>query len=106
MIGVAIVFIVLGILIKYGKMYFLIAGYNTKSKEEKEKYDIAGIANVFRNTMFGMALIIIIGYFATDVFDNPDIEIIAFFGSLLIGLPYLLLKTNTDKYKSDKKIDR
>ena len=35
MIGIAILFIVLGILIKYGKMYFLIAGYNTRSKEEK-----------------------------------------------------------------------
>ena len=83
MIGVAILIIVLGILIKYEKMYFLIAGYNTMSKEEKEKYNIVGIAKVFRNTMFGMALIIIIGYFAADVFDNPDIENIAF---LLIGL--------------------
>ncbi len=106
MIGVAIVFIVLGILIKYGKMYFLVAGYNTMSKQEKEKYDIAGIANVFRNTLFGMALIIIIGNFAADFFNNPDIENIAFFGSLIIGLPYLLLKTNSGKYKSDKKVDR
>lgn len=36
MIGVAILFIVLGILIKYGKMYWLIAGYNTMPKEEKK----------------------------------------------------------------------
>ena len=63
MITVAIIFIVLGILIKYGKMYFLIAGYNTMSKEEKSKYDIEGIATIFRNTMFGMALIVITGYF-------------------------------------------
>ena len=27
-------------------MYFLIAGYNTMSKEEKEKYDIEGIATM------------------------------------------------------------
>ena len=37
MILTAIIFIVLGVLIKYGKMYFLIAGYNTMSKKEKEK---------------------------------------------------------------------
>lgn len=49
MIGIAILFIILGILIKYGKMYFLIAGYNTASKEEKEKVDVKGIATVFRN---------------------------------------------------------
>ena len=40
MLITAILFIVFGILIKYGKMYFLIAGYNTMSKEEKEKYNI------------------------------------------------------------------
>ena len=48
MILTAIIFIILGILIKYGKMYFLIAGYNTMSKKEKEKYDIKGIATVFK----------------------------------------------------------
>ena len=47
MIVTAIIFIVLGILIKYGKMYFLIAGYNTMPREEKEKYNIAGIATLF-----------------------------------------------------------
>ena len=52
MILTAIIFIVLGVLIKYGKMYFLIAGYNTMSKKEKEKYDIKGIATVFKNAMF------------------------------------------------------
>ncbi len=63
MITVAIIFIVLGILTKYGKMHFLIAGYNTMSKAEKSKYDIEGIATIFRNAMFGMALILITGYF-------------------------------------------
>ncbi|NJY64115.1 DUF3784 domain-containing protein [Salinimicrobium sp. CDJ15-81-2] len=105
MIGVAILFIILGILIKYGKIYFLIAGYNTMPAKKKAKYDIDGIATLFRNAMFGMALIILIGYFAADWFNNPDIESIAFFGSLLVGLPYLLLKSNSDKYKTDKKGD-
>lgn len=105
MIGIAVFFVILGILIKYGKMYNLIAGYNTKPSKKKAKYDIDGIATVFRNTMFGMALIIIMGYFAADLFDNSDIENIAFFGSILIGLPYLLLKSNSDKYRIDKKAD-
>ena len=61
MIVAAIIFIILGILIKYGKMYWLIAGYNTMPIEEKEKYSIKGIANLFGNVMFGMALIIISG---------------------------------------------
>ncbi|HET7360501.1 MAG TPA: DUF3784 domain-containing protein, partial [Salinimicrobium sp.] len=102
MIAIAVLFIILGILIKYGKMYFLIAGYNTMPKKEKEKYDISGIATVFRNTMFGMALIIIIGYFLADWFKNPDIENITFYGAILIGLPYLLIKSNSSKYKNLK----
>lgn len=105
MFETAILFVILGILIKYGKMYFLIAGYNTLPAKKKATYDIDGIATIFRNTMFGMALIIISGYFAADLYDNSDIENIAFFGSLLVGLPYLLLKTNSDKYKIDKKVD-
>lgn len=103
MILIAILFIILGILIKYGKMYFLIAGYNTMPAKKKAKYDIDGIATLFRNTMFAMALIIIIGYFVAERLNKPDIKSIAFFGSLLVGLPYLLLKANSNKYKTDKK---
>lgn len=102
MIIPAIIFIILGILIKYGKMYFLIAGYNTMKKAEKEKYDIEGIANVFKNVMFGMAFIIIIGYVISKYIGNPTIEQIAFWTSIIIGITYLLIETNSKKYKKDK----
>jgi MFS-type transporter involved in bile tolerance (Atg22 family) len=80
-------------------MYFLIAGYNTLSKEEKEKFDIKGIANVFRNTMFGMAGCIILGYFMDKKFENQDLDFIMFIVALIIGIPYLLITTNSKKYK-------
>lgn len=99
MIVVAIVFIILGILIKYGKMYFLIAGYNTMPKEEQGKYNIKAIASVFRNAMFGMALLIILGFFAAKWFEDPKIEQYTFWSSMLIGVPYLLIKSNSKKYK-------
>lgn len=98
MIVIALLFIILGILIKYAKMYFLIAGYNTMPQEEKEKYDIKGIATLFRNVMFGMGLTMIAGYFIANKFDNPTIEVITFFGAILIGIPYLLIKSNSKKY--------
>ena len=103
MIGVAILFIVLGILIKYGKMYWLIAGYNTMPKEDKEKYNIEGIANVFRNVMFGMALIIIIGYFIAKLTENPDIQNYAFWTSMIVGIPYLLIESNSKKHRKKQK---
>jgi len=99
MIVTAIIFIVLGILIKYGKMYWLIAGYNTMPKEEKEKYNIEGIANLFRNVMFGMALIIISGYLIAKLTENPNIQNYAFWISMIVGIPYLLIASNSKKYK-------
>ena len=101
-ITVAIIFIVLGILIKYGKNYGLIAGYNTMSKAEQEKHDIKGIANVFKNAMFGMALIMLLGYALSKWFDKPKLEIYALFIAIILGLPYLLIVSNSSKYKIDK----
>ncbi len=99
MILVAIIFIILGILIKYGKMYWLIAGYNIMPIEEKEKYNIKGIANLFRNVLFGMALLIISGYIISKSTENPNIQNYSFWTSIIIGIPYLLIKSNSKKYK-------
>jgi len=99
LIIVSIIFIVLGIAIKYGKLYFLIAGYNTMSEKERAKYDIDGIASVFRNAMFGMSIIMILGYGVSKWLENPKIEMYALFGALAIGLPYVLILSNSNKYK-------
>lgn len=99
MIGIPIIFIILGILIKYGKMYFLIAGYNTMSKAEKEKVDIKAIATVFRNAMFAMATIMLLGYFIAEKLKNPHLHSITFFGALMVGIPYLLILSNSKKHR-------
>jgi hypothetical protein len=95
----AIVFIILGVLIKHGRMYWLIAGYNTMPKKEKEKYEIEGIATLFRNAMFGMALFIIVGHFIAVLTESPNLENYCFWTSIMIGIPYLLIKSNSSKYK-------
>ncbi|MBQ0787433.1 MAG: DUF3784 domain-containing protein [Oceanihabitans sp.] len=99
MLVTAIIFILLGALIKYGKFYFLIAGYNTMSKEEKENYNIEGIATLFRNVLFGMAALMIIGYFASKWMADASVANIFFYISIGIGIPYLLIKSNSKKYK-------
>jgi hypothetical protein len=96
---VAAIFIVLGVLIKNFKLYFLIAGYNTLSKEDQEKYDIEGIATVFRNAMFGMALLMLLGYGLSKWLENPKIEVYSVCISIMIGLPYLIIVSNSSKYK-------
>lgn len=47
-----ILFAVLGYLIKYKKWSWLIAGYNTSSKEAKEKYNIEALNNSVGNLFF------------------------------------------------------
>ncbi|NNC49023.1 MAG: DUF3784 domain-containing protein [Flaviramulus sp.] len=101
LITVAIILVVLGIAIKYGKLYFLIAGYNTMPKEKKKKYDIEGIATVFKNTLFGMALILILGNFIINHYEVPQYDKLVLFVTIVFGLPYLLIVSNSRKYKKD-----
>jgi len=102
MILVALIFIIIGILVKYAKMYSLIAGYNTMSAEKKAEIDIEKLANLLKNVFFGMALLIILGYFVSKALDIQIIENVTFFGAILIGIPYLLVNSNSDKYKLKK----
>lgn len=99
MIGIAILFIVLGIMVRYGKMYGLIAGYNTMSSAEKERINIEAIANVFRNGMFGMAMILVAGILLTEFTGNPSLQTNALFLAVFTGVPYLIIVPNLRKYK-------
>jgi len=99
MLVVPVVFVVLGILIKYKKMYHLIAGYNTMTKEEMDKYDIEGIATLMKNVMFGMAIVMIIGLLLTYWTGTSDYEVYALGLALVVGIPYLLVQSNSDRYK-------
>ena len=99
MILTSIIFLVLGILVKYAKLYFLIAGYNTMPANRKKDYDIKGISVVFGNLFIGMALIMMLGILLSYWLEDPDIAGVTFAGSLLIGIPYLLIKINSERYK-------
>lgn len=97
MILTAIILIASGILVKYFKMYFLIAGYNTKLK--KAKYDIKSIAHIFGITLIIIGILIFVGWFIGDLTHTPLVAQITFYISLLIGIPFILIKVNSKKYK-------
>ncbi|WP_026966477.1 DUF3784 domain-containing protein [Algoriphagus terrigena] len=99
MIFTAILFFVLGALVKYGKMYFLIAGYNTMSSNEKDRVNVEAVADVFRNAMFGMALVILTGYMVSKFTGDPSIQQTVFFAAIFIGMPYLIIASNLKKNK-------
>ena len=102
MYRIAILFILIGFGVKYGKMYFLIAGYNTMSAKEKAKYDIEGIATLFRNVFCTMAGVILAASLANYIFDWPEIENAVFMPTLLIGVLWILIRTNGKKYRVDR----
>ncbi len=53
--------LILGYLVKYKQWSWLIAGYNTSSKKEKEKYDKTALCNAIGNLLFILAAIVFIG---------------------------------------------
>ena len=86
-----IIFIIMGIVFLFGKGGFLIAGYNTADRKDKEKYDEKKLNMCFAIFSFGMAIIIgECGYINTESF------------AVHVGLPviiallvYVYIATNT-----------
>lgn len=56
---ISVLFITLGILIKYRKCYWLISGYNTASEDAKNSVDIKGVSSVVGNMLFLIAICLI-----------------------------------------------
>lgn len=55
------ILILLGYLVRYRKMYFLISGYNTMSAEKKQKVDVEQLAKLMGNCLFLMGGLISLG---------------------------------------------
>lgn len=74
------IFLVMGIIFLLGKGGFLIAGYNTASKEEKAKYDEKRLNRCFAIWSFYMAAVAAAcGYVDTDWFATH------------VGLPFIIV---------------
>lgn len=57
---IPLIFTVLGLILRSGKGSFLIAGYNTSSKEEKEKYDEVALGKFLGNLLISIAAIVLL----------------------------------------------
>ncbi len=56
----AVILVGLGLLIKYKKAYWLIAGYNTMPAEDKKSVDIEGLGRFIANILFVLAAIVLV----------------------------------------------
>ena len=99
-IVIGIIFIIAGLLIKYGKMYFLIAGLNTMNHKQRAEYNLEKIGTLFRNVLCTLGILFIVGNLLARHFENHLFDI--FFTSLpvITGCIILIYLSNSDKYKS------
>lgn len=87
-----------GAAIHFGKLYFLIAGYNTLSKMEKDKVDIQGIGKLFWFVMLAIGLIISGIDALSMVVEMGVFKEYLTWSTIGVGMAFLLLKSNSTKY--------
>jgi len=85
---VGLVILILALAIKIFKLSFLIAGYNTASKKEKEKYDEKKLVNYVGNMLIIVALILIIGGLPSIL--GSSLENLFFIGSWIIFTIFII----------------
>lgn len=86
-------FVLLGIMLSLGKWSFLIAGFNTMSKEEKEKYDSSSLCKFMGKFMFIIAfcitLFVLSDVFTMKILFNIGITI------LIVSIIFVIIYANT-----------
>lgn len=91
--------ILLGYLIKYKQWSWLIAGYNTSSKKEKEKFDTAALCNGVGNFLFILAGILLIAALGHIL----DVAWIITFGWILFTaaiIAFVIYANTGNRYKT------
>lgn len=101
-IVVAILLILAAVAVKYGKMYNLIAGYNTMSPAEKAKINIEAVTTLFRNVFFTISGVLILAELLISYFEWPELGEYIQVPAILIGVIWILIRSNSKKYRNDR----
>ena len=95
-------FILLGTMLSLGKWSFLIAGFNTMSKEEKENYDVLSLCKFMGKFMFIIALCI-------SLFVLSDILVMKILFNIgmtlfIVSILFVIIYANTGNRFEKKKV--
>ncbi len=94
-----ILFLILGICLLFGKGTFLIAGYNTMSKEEKAKVDTKKLTRIMAFIVLFVAFIFIMIVFDVDSIAYMVIPlVIIVFSFIVFGQRYILNEDGKKEY--------
>lgn len=94
------VLIIAGLLIKYGKMYFLVAGLNTMSHKERAEYNLEKIGTLYRNVLAITGVFMITGNILSKYLGNSLYDLFFTLFPAIIACIVLLAKLNSDSYKN------
>jgi len=83
-----------GYIINENNADILLAGYNTMSKDEKNKFDLINYLKFFRKFMLNVSLCSAIIYFISTVFFNIETSAIIYAITLIIPWPYFIIISN------------
>ncbi len=72
----------------------LLAGYNTMSKKEKEKFDLKGYLNFFKKFMLSVGVYSFIIYLLIHLFFTVEAAAIGYAISISIPWPYFVYYSN------------
>lgn len=97
-----ITMVALGGIVKYGKQYWLIAGYNTMPKEKQKNVDIAGLAGFMGNCSFGLGAFVLAGTLVSSLwYPNLFPAVILLF---VAGIIFMVIRAQ--KFDQNKKNKR
>jgi preprotein translocase subunit SecG len=65
---ISAIFFILGLLIHNFKMYYLLSGYNTLSKDKRGKIDMDKLTKILRNVFFIFSILLFCGMFIFQYF--------------------------------------
>lgn len=91
-------FVILGVLLINGKGSFLIAGYNTMSPEEKEKYDVKSLCKFMGKMMFVLAVSMLFWVFG-EAYDVEELFYVGLFLVLAIVLFMVIYMNTGNRFK-------
>jgi hypothetical protein len=98
----AALLLIIGWFTKYKKVTWLISGYNTLSKEEKQKYDIEKLCKYTGNFIFILAGIMLIMGIVSVAGVDPETVMLAGFPILAVAIICGIVYLNTgNRVKKD-----
>lgn len=96
----------MGIGIKYFKWYFLIAGYNTMSKDQKNNVDTVGLGKLMGNFLILMAILVVVAGVAVEYgYKLLSMMILLLIVPLTIAIVFLAQKYDHNKNTKSRKLE-